>query len=53
VSWPVALAMAIGSIAGGYVASRLAQRVPQIVVRRLVLAIGLTSGVVLLAQRLR
>lgn len=53
VSWPVALAMAVGSIGGGYVASRLAQRVPQIVVRRLVLAIGLTSGVVLLAQRLR
>jgi uncharacterized membrane protein YfcA len=53
VSWPVALAMAVGSIIGGYVASRLAQRIPQIAVRRIVLGIGVTSGVVLLVQRLR
>lgn len=53
VSWPVALAMAVGSIAGGYVASRLAQKVPQIVVRRMVLGIGLTSGAVLLVQRMQ
>ena len=53
VSWPVALAMAVGSIAGGYVASRLAQRVPQLVVRRMVLAVGFVSATVLLVQRMR
>jgi hypothetical protein len=53
VNWPVALAMAVGSVAGGYVASRGAQRTPQIVVRRAVIAIGLASGAVLLLQRLR
>jgi uncharacterized membrane protein YfcA len=53
VSWPVALAMAAGSIAGGYIASRLAQRVPQVVVRRMVLAVGLVSATALLVQRMR
>jgi uncharacterized protein len=48
VSWPVALSMAVGSIAGGYVGSRGAQRVPQIYVRRVVGAIGLVGGVWLL-----
>jgi uncharacterized protein len=48
VNWPVAFAMAAGAIAGGYVGSRTAQRVPQELVRATVVAIGLLSGVILL-----
>jgi uncharacterized membrane protein YfcA len=48
VTWPVALAMAVGAVSGGYVGSRTAQRVPQDLVRGAVVAIGLTSGVLLL-----
>ena len=44
VSWPVALSMAVGATAGGYAGSRLAQRVPQAVVRRAIVFIGLGSG---------
>ena len=44
VDWPVAIAMAIGAMAGGYAGSRLAQRVPQEVVRRAVIAIGLLAS---------
>jgi uncharacterized protein len=47
VSWPVALAMAIGAVSGGYLGSRAAQRVPQALVRAAVVAIGLISGVLL------
>jgi uncharacterized protein len=45
VSWPVAVAMAAGATVGGYSGSRLAQRVPQIAVRRAIVVIGLGSGV--------
>jgi uncharacterized membrane protein YfcA len=45
VNWPVALAMAVGAIVGGYGGSRLAQRVSQQAVRRAIVVIGLTSGV--------
>jgi uncharacterized membrane protein YfcA len=48
VNWPVALAMAMGAVVGGYVGSRTAQRVPQELVRSAVVVIGLTSGVLLL-----
>jgi uncharacterized membrane protein YfcA len=44
VDWPVAIAMAIGAMAGGYAGSRLAQRVRQEVVRRAVIAIGLLAS---------
>jgi uncharacterized membrane protein YfcA len=44
----VALAMAAGATAGGYLASRLAQRVPQVFVRRAILVIGAASGAWLL-----
>jgi uncharacterized membrane protein YfcA len=50
VSWPVALAMAAGAALGGYAGSRMAQRVPQLVVRRAIVVIGITSGVWLLAS---
>lgn len=48
VSWRVAFAMAAGAIAGGYIGSHTAQRVPQELVRATVVVIGLLSGVVLL-----
>jgi hypothetical protein len=40
VNWPLALALAVGGLLGGYAGSRLAQRVGQTVVRRAVVAIG-------------
>ena len=52
VSWPIAVVMAVGGAIGGYVASGLAQRVAQDAVRRLIIAIGLASGLWLLADRL-
>jgi uncharacterized membrane protein YfcA len=51
VNWPVALAMAVGAVSGGYVGSRTAQRVPQDLVRAAVVAIGLISGVLLFLTR--
>lgn len=51
VNWPVALAMAVGALAGGYLGSRTAQRVPQELVRGAVVAIGLVSGVLLFFSR--
>jgi len=51
VNWPVAIAMAVGAILGGYGGSRLAQRVPQIWVRRAVIAIGFTAAVWLAIAR--
>jgi uncharacterized membrane protein YfcA len=49
VDWPVAITMAAGAVLGGYSTSRLVQRLPQQVVRRAVLAIGVASGLWLLA----
>jgi uncharacterized protein len=51
VDWPIALLMAAGSALGGLVGSRLAQRIGQKEVRRLVVAIGLGFTVYLLARR--
>ncbi len=45
VDWPVALAMAVGAIAGGYGGARLAQRIGQRPVRRAIIAIGLLSTI--------
>ncbi len=47
VNWPVALAMAAGATTGGYLGSRMAQRVPQDLVRGAVVVIGLVSGLLL------
>ena len=52
VNWPIALVMAVGATAGGYAGSGLAQRVEQQTVRRLIIAIGLASGIWLLVQRM-
>jgi uncharacterized membrane protein YfcA len=48
VSWPVALSMAVGAVAGGYGGARLAQRVSQRRVRQAIVAIGLASTLYLL-----
>lgn len=50
VVWPVALALAVGGLAGGYVGARMAQRVGQAAVRRAVVIIGLASFVWLLLR---
>lgn len=44
VDWAVALAMGVGAIAGGYAAAHFAQRVPQLVVRRAIIVVGIASG---------
>ncbi|HJU73049.1 MAG TPA: sulfite exporter TauE/SafE family protein [Gemmatimonadaceae bacterium] len=48
VHWPVALTMALGSMAGGYFAARTAQRVPQKYVRQAITLIGFACGIWLL-----
>jgi uncharacterized membrane protein YfcA len=48
VNWPVAAAMAIGGMAGGYAGARLAQRAGQAWVRRAVVAVGFASSAWLL-----
>jgi uncharacterized protein len=48
VNWPVAAAMAVGGIAGGYAGARLAQRAGQAWVRRAVVAVGFASSAWLL-----
>ena len=48
VDWPVALSMAFAAMAGGYLGSRGAQRIPQSYVRGAVVVIGFVSGVWLL-----
>jgi len=51
VNWPIALVMAIGSSAGGYAMSGLAQKVPQAWVRGAVSTIGVGSAVWLFLSR--
>lgn len=48
VDWPLAGAMTVGSILGGYGGARLAQRVGREVVRKAVVAIGLAASLWLL-----
>ena len=50
VLWPLALAMTLGSLAGGYGGARLARRVGQPMVRRAVVVIGLAAFVWLLTR---
>ena len=51
VNWPVALSMAALAMAGSYIGSRGAQRIPQHYVRWLVVVIGGVSGVWLFARQ--
>ena len=50
VDWRVALTMTVGAMAGGYLGSRGAQRIPQHYVRGSVAVIGFVSGVWLLVR---
>jgi uncharacterized protein len=50
VDWPIALIMLVGSMTGGYLGSKAAQRVPQQFVRATVVVIGAVSGVWLLMR---
>ncbi len=51
VDWPVALSMAVASVAGGYSGSRIAQKVPQRYIRYAVTFIGLSGGLWMLLSR--
>jgi uncharacterized membrane protein YfcA len=53
VSWPYALAMALGSLAGGYWATGFARKLGKIVIRRLVICVGLLITVVMGIKLLR
>lgn len=48
VLWPAALLLAIGAIAGGYLGARWARRLPEVVLRGMVVAVGILATVVLL-----
>ena len=51
VDWPIAGAMAVGSVLGGYFTSGLAQRTPQTLMRGVIGAIGLVASAWLMWQR--
>ncbi len=53
VRWPVALAMAVGALIGGYGAAGVARRIGQKKLERLVVAIGLTVAAIFFARKLR
>lgn len=48
VDWKIAGVMSVGAVAGGLLGSKLAQRVPQAIVRRAIVVIGVASGLLLL-----
>ncbi len=48
VYWPAALIMVLGAVAGGSFGANIAQRLPRILVRRAVVAIGLAIGLFML-----
>jgi hypothetical protein len=52
VEWGIAGFMVVGGVAGGYTGARLAQRVGQVVVRRMVVAIGLGISAALFVRLL-
>jgi uncharacterized membrane protein YfcA len=52
VNWPVALAMAVGSIAGGWLGADVARRIGQEPVRVAIVVIGFAAGLWLLVVRL-
>jgi uncharacterized protein len=50
VVWPAAGLMAVASLLGGWVGARVAQRIPAVVLRVTVIALGLVSAVTLLLR---
>jgi uncharacterized protein len=53
VSWPFVAAMVVGAITGGYGAAGLARRVGKVMIRRFVIAVGLTLTAVLFLRLAR
>ena len=51
IDWPLGLAMALGSIAGGYAGARMARHVGQQVVRRIIIGVGFAATISLLIRR--
>lgn len=52
IDWPLALVMALASVAGGYAGARMARYVGQVVVRRIIIGVGLLATASLLLRRL-
>ncbi len=52
VHWPVALAMTVGALLGGYGAAGIARRIGRKALGRLVIAIGLTVSAIFFARKL-
>ncbi len=52
VNWPIAGMMMIGGVLGGFAGARMAKRLGQVIVRRLVVGIGLTISAVLAVRLL-
>jgi hypothetical protein len=53
VHWPMVLVMMVGSSVGGYATSRIAQRIPERIVRNTIIAIGVGMAVWLGVQAVR
>lgn len=53
VNWSAALIMAAGALIGGYFGANVARRLSRIFVRRIVIAIGLTIGIIMLWRIVR
>jgi uncharacterized protein len=51
VVWLAALAVAVGSVPGGYVGGRIARRLPNVVLRGLVVLIGIGATLYLVLGR--
>jgi uncharacterized membrane protein YfcA len=50
ISWPAAMVMGLGAMAGGYVGAATARRLSRKLVRGLVICIGLTIGLLMLLK---
>jgi uncharacterized membrane protein YfcA len=51
IDWPSAGVMAAGTVIGGYGGAHLAQRIPQVTIRRLITAIGLLISAVMFSRQ--
>lgn len=53
VHWPIAAAMALGALSGGYGATGIARRIGKVAVRRFVICVGITISATLFLRLLR
>jgi uncharacterized membrane protein YfcA len=51
IHWPVAVALMIGSVIGGWGAGHLIQKVPAATLRWIVVAMGAAMGLIMLLMR--